>query len=144
MFEQIPADLVVNALLAAMTKHAQTPRLKVYQVASSVVNPMSFNILADVSLELFTKDPMMDKNGQPIRVQRMNFVQSMTAFNLYLWFVYQLPLKVRPACTTCVFSRLASVCSVGAGLTPESPESVWKAFANVLNEILRLGSHNVL
>lgn len=95
MFEQIPADLVVNALLAAMTKHAQNPGLQVYQVASSVVNPMTFELLADVALELFTKDPMIDRAGQPVKLQRMRFVQSMTAFNLYLWFVYQLPLKAR-------------------------------------------------
>ena len=95
MFEQIPADLVVNALLAAMAKHARDPGLQVYQVASSVVNPMTFNILADVALELFTKDPMVDRSGKPIKVHRMRFVQSMAAFNLYMWFVYQLPLLVR-------------------------------------------------
>lgn len=95
MFEQIPADLVVNALLAAMAKHAKRPGLQVYQVASSVVNPMTFNILADVALELFTKDPMVDRTGKPIKVRRMRFVQSMDAFNLYMWCVYQLPLLVR-------------------------------------------------
>lgn len=95
MFEQIPADLVVNALLAAMAKNARKPGLQVYQVASSVVNPMTFNILADVALELFTKDPMVDRSGKPIKVRRMLFVQSMAAFNLYMWFVYQLPLLVR-------------------------------------------------
>ena len=95
MFEQIPADFVVNALLASMAKNAQKPGLQVYQVASSVVNPMTFNILADVALELFTKDPMVDRSGKPIKVRRMLFVQSMVAFNLYMWFVYQLPLLVR-------------------------------------------------
>nr|XP_024380705.1 fatty acyl-CoA reductase 2-like [Physcomitrium patens]PNR50630.1 hypothetical protein PHYPA_009816 [Physcomitrium patens] len=94
VLDVIPADLVVNALLAAMTKHAQNPGLQVYQVASSVVNPMTFELLADVALELFTKDPMIDRAGQPVKLQRMRFVQSMTAFNLYLWFVYQLPLKL--------------------------------------------------
>lgn len=96
MYEQIPADLVVNALLSAMTKHAKSPGLQVYQVASSVVNPMTFNILADVALELFTKDPMLDRAGKPIKVKRMRFVQSMDAFNVYMWFVYQLPLLVCP------------------------------------------------
>lgn len=94
VLDVIPADLVVNALLAAMAKHAKRPGLQVYQVASSVVNPMTFNILADVALELFTKDPMVDRTGKPIKVKRMRFVQSMDAFNLYLWFVYQLPLQL--------------------------------------------------
>lgn len=92
--EQIPADMVVNTLLAAMAKHAHKPGLQVYQVASSVVNPMTFNILADVALELFTKDPMLDRAGNPIRVQRMKFVENMIAFSLYMWFKYQLPLQV--------------------------------------------------
>ncbi|KAG0622426.1 hypothetical protein M758_3G096500 [Ceratodon purpureus] len=92
VLDVIPADFVVNALLASMAKNAQKPGLQVYQVASSVVNPMTFNILADVALELFTKDPMVDRSGKPIKVRRMLFVQSMVAFNLYMWFVYQLPL----------------------------------------------------
>lgn len=86
--------MVVNALLAAMTKHAQQPGLQVYQVASSVVNPMTFNILADVALELFRKDPMLDRAGKPIKVDRMRFVENMQAFNLYMWFKYQLPVQV--------------------------------------------------
>lgn len=93
MFEQIPVDFVVDALLEAMTKHALNPGLQVYHVASSVVNPFTFEIMTDAALKAFTKNPMIDKAGQPIIVQPWLIMQSMTAFNLSLWFTYQLPLE---------------------------------------------------
>lgn len=94
LVEQIPADMVVNVLLAAMTKHAQKPGFQVYQVASSVVNPLTNRILADCALEHFTKDPILDKAGNPIEVKPLRLVESMLAFSMYMWYKYELPLQV--------------------------------------------------
>eukprot|EP00250_Pteridium_aquilinum_P028391 c37079_g1_i1 orf=2-232(+) len=54
VLDVVPVDMVANAMLAAMARHARIPGLHIYHVASSVVNPLVFAKLAKMSEEHFT------------------------------------------------------------------------------------------
>ena len=79
--------MVVNATLAAMAKHglAQKPGINVYQIASSVVNPLVFQDLARLLYEHYNSSPCFDPNGKPIHVPSMKLFRSMDDFSEHLW-----------------------------------------------------------
>ncbi|GMN55961.1 hypothetical protein TIFTF001_025080 [Ficus carica] len=83
----VPADMVVNATLAAMAKHglAQKPGINVYQIASSVVNPLVFQDLARLLYEHYNSSPCVDPNGKPIHVPSMKLFRSMDDFSEHIW-----------------------------------------------------------
>lgn len=76
--------MVVNATLAAMAKHgaAGKPESNIYQVASSVVNPLSFRDITKLIFEHFNSSPFIDSTtGTPIRVAPMEAFSSMEDFS---------------------------------------------------------------
>lgn len=79
--------MVVNATLAAIAKHGvtQKPDINVYQIASSVVNPLVFNDLAKLLYEYYNSSPCMDSKGRPIKVPSMKLFSSMEEFSTHLW-----------------------------------------------------------
>ncbi|KAK9286230.1 hypothetical protein L1049_014616 [Liquidambar formosana] len=83
----VPADMVVNATMAAMAKHgiAGQPGLSVYQVASSLVNPLVFNDVINFSRDYFTASPFMDSKGKRITIMGMKFFSSINDFSSYIW-----------------------------------------------------------
>ncbi|XP_062109769.1 fatty acyl-CoA reductase 2, chloroplastic [Humulus lupulus] len=87
VLDVVPADMVVNAILAAMAKHglAQKPDVNVYQIASSVVNPLVFHDLARLLYEHYNNSPCVDPNGRPIHVPSMKLFHSKEDFSEHLW-----------------------------------------------------------
>ncbi|KAL6536456.1 Fatty acyl-CoA reductase 2 [Orobanche gracilis] len=87
VLDVVPADMVVNATLAAMAKHGSggKPEYSIYQVASSVVNPLVFRDLAKLLFEHFNSSPFMDTSGSPVRVRKMKLFGSMDDFSSHLW-----------------------------------------------------------
>ncbi|GFP79850.1 fatty acyl-coa reductase 2 [Phtheirospermum japonicum] len=87
VLDVFPADMVVNATLAAMAKHgsAGKPDYSIYQVASSVVNPLVFRDLAKLLYEHFNSSPFIDPSGSPVRVPKMKLFSSMEDFSSHLW-----------------------------------------------------------
>lgn len=79
--------MVVNATLAAIAMHgkAQNPGINVYQMASSVVNPLAFKDLANLLHEHYNSSPYMDSQGKPIVVPSMKLFKSMDDFSDHLW-----------------------------------------------------------
>jgi fatty acyl-CoA reductase len=79
--------MVVNATLAAIAWHGmeQKSDINVYQIASSVVNPLVFQDLATLLYEHYNSSPYMDSNGQPIHVPSMQLFSSMEDFSIHLW-----------------------------------------------------------
>jgi len=65
-------------MLASMAKHTQlaAPGMHVYHVASSTVNPLTFQDL----FQHFSGSPVMDAAGQPIRVRTMQFCDNMEQY----------------------------------------------------------------
>ncbi|KAK6945409.1 Fatty acyl-CoA reductase, C-terminal [Dillenia turbinata] len=87
VLDVVPADMVVNATLAAIAKHGaeRKPGINVYQIASSVVNPLIFGELAKLLYEHFNSLPYKDPNGMPIQVPTMQLFSSKEDFSSDLW-----------------------------------------------------------
>ena len=70
--------MVVNATLAAIAKHgvAQKPEINVYQIASSVVNPLVFHDLAKLLYKHYNSSPCMDSKDGPRKVPSMELFRS--------------------------------------------------------------------
>ena len=69
----VPVDLVVNALLASIPETSREGALKIYQVATSSQNPITLGQLYRLIHRYFTKNPLRNKAGNPIRVKRLRF-----------------------------------------------------------------------
>ena len=93
---QIPADMVVNSMIAAMVAHAneQPPFEIIYHVGSSLANPLRFSCIQDYGQRYFTKHPWVGKDGKPVRVGEVTVLNSMASFRRYMAIHYLLPLKV--------------------------------------------------
>lgn len=92
---QIPADMVVNAIITAMVAHAtQSCDNTIYQVGSSVANPVRYQNLKDYGFKYFKAKPWINKEGNPIKVGNVTVLNNMTSFQRYMFIRYLLPLKV--------------------------------------------------
>ncbi|XP_061372165.1 fatty acyl-CoA reductase 2, chloroplastic-like [Gastrolobium bilobum] len=87
VLDVVPADMVVNATLAAMARHGMTQKsdINVYQIASSVVNPLVFQDLARLLYEHYSSSPCIDSKGRPIQVPLMKLFSSTEEFSDHLW-----------------------------------------------------------
>ncbi|XP_054811952.1 fatty acyl-CoA reductase 2, chloroplastic-like [Prosopis cineraria] len=90
VIDVIPVDMVANATMAAIAKHgaAATPELSVYHIGSSVANPISFGDVFDYARRHFNSFPLLEKssngNNQNIKIQKMNFFNSLDDFSSYI------------------------------------------------------------
>ncbi|KAK6943999.1 Fatty acyl-coenzyme A reductase, NAD-binding domain, partial [Dillenia turbinata] len=88
LIDVIPVDMVVNALIAAIAKHgiARKPGIKVYHVASSLVNPLEFGDMFNYSGEYFNSSPTVELNGRRKRgIDKMKFIGTVEEFSKYIW-----------------------------------------------------------
>lgn len=79
---KVPADMVVNATLAAMAKHAQAParEMHIYHVGSSTANPLTIRDMFSIFFQYFTRYPLSLAAGQPIKVAPMRLVSNLQQF----------------------------------------------------------------
>ncbi|CAK9150535.1 unnamed protein product [Ilex paraguariensis] len=95
VIDVIPVDMVVNAMIVAMAAHATNqPAMNIYQVGSSVANPLVFTYLQDYGFRYFTKNPWINKKGKPVIVGKVKVLSTMDSFHRYMTIRYLLPLKV--------------------------------------------------
>lgn len=95
VFMQIPADMVVNSMIVAMAAHANQPCEVIYQVGSSVKNPVRYSNLQDFGLRYFTKNPWINKDGKAVKVGKVTVLSTMDSFHRYMALRYLLLLKVK-------------------------------------------------
>ncbi|TKY48631.1 Fatty acyl-CoA reductase 3 [Spatholobus suberectus] len=93
VFDVIPADMVVNTIIVAMVAHANQPSDIIYHVGSSVINPVRYLNLRDYSLRYFTEKPWINKDGKPVKLDKITILSNMTSFRKYMYIRYLLPLK---------------------------------------------------
>ena len=87
--------MVVNAIIVAMEAHAnKTGDSVIYHISSSVRNPVKLRVVHDITYQYFTKHPWINKDGKPVIVSRIKFLDSIDSFKRYLTLHYLLPLKV--------------------------------------------------
>ena len=92
---QIPADMVVNAMIVAIIAHAShQPSEAIYHVGSSMRNPLKYCHLQDYGFRYFSKKPWINKDGKPVIVGKVRVMDSMASFHRYMALRYLLLLKV--------------------------------------------------
>ncbi|KAG7603089.1 Fatty acyl-CoA reductase 1 [Arabidopsis thaliana] len=95
VFDLIPADMVVNAMVAAATAHSGDTGIQaIYHVGSSCKNPVTFGQLHDFTARYFAKRPLIGRNGSPIIVVKGTILSTMAQFSLYMTLRYKLPLQI--------------------------------------------------
>ncbi|XP_028756820.1 fatty acyl-CoA reductase 3-like [Neltuma alba] len=93
VFDAIPADMVVNAMLVAMVAHANGEDDKIYHVGSSMRNPVRYSNLTDYGLRYFTSKPLKNKDGKIVKVGNVTVLNSIDSFRTYMFIRYMLLLK---------------------------------------------------
>ncbi|KAG2726108.1 hypothetical protein I3760_01G097300 [Carya illinoinensis] len=82
----VPADMVVNATLAAITRHGKAGKgdINIYHVASSVANPLLIRDLFTFFGDHFISSPWIGSEGRPINVQACKMYGSMDEFSAHI------------------------------------------------------------
>lgn len=91
----VPADMVINAILAAMPRLQEKKGLEVYHVATSTANPLSNRVFVDAVTSHFRESPMKDRRGQDIQVRDMAIFTSVTTYAAALFMRYQAPIYMK-------------------------------------------------
>lgn len=73
----VPADMVVNAMLAAIPRLAEEGGTSIYQVATGSRNPITMGEMHHLIVRYFQANPMLDKKGDPIEVKSLRFPGSL-------------------------------------------------------------------
>jgi alcohol-forming fatty acyl-CoA reductase len=74
----VPVDLVAHACVAAAA-HPPEGRLRAIAVASSSRNPLAIGELADQIRRYFRREPLPGRNGEPVQIGELRFVDRRVA-----------------------------------------------------------------
>lgn len=89
--------MVVNAMLVAMVAHAKQPsddHVNIYQVGSSLRNPVKGVDILDYSYDYFTKKPWINNNGKLAKVCKVTLLNNMDSFHRHMATQSLSPFKV--------------------------------------------------
>lgn len=84
-------------IVAMVAAHAgREPKEEVvYQVGSSVGNPVRYANIQDYGLRYFTKNPWVNKDGKAVKVGKIKVLSNMASFHRYFAIRYLILLRVR-------------------------------------------------
>ncbi|XAR54295.1 Long-chain-fatty-acyl-CoA reductase [Bertholletia excelsa] len=82
----VPADMVVNAILAAVAQHGIEGRAKlsVYHVCSSVANPLTYGDIFKYAFDHFSSSPLVGRRGEKVCTKRLKFCGSTHELSSYV------------------------------------------------------------
>ncbi|KAL0369548.1 UNVERIFIED_CONTAM: Fatty acyl-CoA reductase 3 [Sesamum angustifolium] len=90
----IPADMVVNAMIAAMAAHADEPIEMIYHVGSSISNPVLYRRLQNYGHRYFSERPWINKDGKAVVVRKGTELGTVAKVQRYMELHYLIPLKI--------------------------------------------------
>ncbi|KAK4784361.1 hypothetical protein SAY86_018729 [Trapa natans] len=84
----VPLDMVVNTMVSAMAKHGRQRdlALNVYQIASSVINPLKVGEMFQFSCDHFESFPLKDSRDEAVVIKKMKFFSSLDEFSAYIQY----------------------------------------------------------
>ncbi|KAL6660295.1 hypothetical protein ACP70R_002417 [Stipagrostis hirtigluma subsp. patula] len=95
IMDVIPGDMVVNAMMVAMTAHSEEQAQTIYHVTSSLRNPAKYNILAESLHRYFLHNtPCLGKDGKPLQLRKLRLFRTWPMFRAYMAITYKLPLEI--------------------------------------------------
>ncbi|KAK3205753.1 hypothetical protein Dsin_019799 [Dipteronia sinensis] len=111
IIDLIPADMVVNAMIKAMVakayQHFSDPII--YHVSSSMRNAIKLSNIRDFGYRYFTKNPLNNKNGKAIKVDKFIMLDTWTQFRIHIAIRYLLPLKGLKLVNHVLFQRYKGI-----------------------------------
>ncbi|XP_062086569.1 putative fatty acyl-CoA reductase 7 [Humulus lupulus] len=95
ILDLIPGDMVVNAIIMAIQAQEKNSSGIIYQVGSSMRNPINISQICNLIFRYFTKHPLVNKEDEkPIRVGKLTLFKHITTFRMYIAIRFALPLKI--------------------------------------------------
>lgn len=93
LYQQIPVDMVVNAMVAAVVHHANHESCQefIYHVGSSSTNPLKLVDIQNLLFRYFTDNPWTTNTGNLVKVHKYLLLTSMASLRRYI-AIYHLPL----------------------------------------------------
>ncbi|KAF3642530.1 putative transmembrane emp24 domain-containing protein p24delta3-like, partial [Capsicum annuum] len=95
IMDEIPADMVVNSVIAAMVAHQDpSSHTVVYHISSSKRNQLKSGDIIQFFVDYFKKNPWIDESGKPVKVKKFHVLVSMDMLHKYITIHYMPSLKV--------------------------------------------------
>lgn len=91
---QVPADIVVNAMLCIISCHPQGPLDLIYHIGSSMRNPLKIGDLVHAMFRYFLEKPFVGVEGEVIKVKQLVMPATMDSFYEHVDKHYKVPLQV--------------------------------------------------
>nr|XP_016508882.1 PREDICTED: fatty acyl-CoA reductase 3-like [Nicotiana tabacum] len=95
IIDMIPADMVVNSIIAAMVAHRnRSSHTTVYHISSSRSNQLNMGDIVQVFVDHFKKNPWIDERGKPVKVKKFHLLDSMASLHKYIAIHYKSLLMI--------------------------------------------------
>uniref|UniRef100_A0A0E0HAC4 Fatty acyl-CoA reductase n=1 Tax=Oryza nivara TaxID=4536 RepID=A0A0E0HAC4_ORYNI len=89
----VPADIVVNAMLCIISYHPQGTADFIYQIGSSMSNPIKLGQMSQTTYKYFSQIPFVGAKGDVVKVKQPNFLATMASFYETMDKHYKMPLQ---------------------------------------------------
>ncbi|KAM0941784.1 putative oxidoreductase [Dioscorea sansibarensis] len=103
ILDLIPADMVVNGMLATMVSHTQQNGMFIYHVGSSNRNTVKLCFVSELFQKYFLVNPCTNKDGKPIKLPKISLFPFMGVFYTCMAIRHKLPIQVSRCKLMCVF-----------------------------------------
>ncbi|KAH9309282.1 hypothetical protein KI387_037193 [Taxus chinensis] len=91
----VPVDMVANGMISCLGKHASTPGLYIYHLASSVQNPLLYFTGVKAAYDYFKLHPFQKKNSTKlVKIKKPQALHSMEIFRRHMRLHYKIPLQM--------------------------------------------------
>ncbi|KAF7081929.1 hypothetical protein CFC21_085832 [Triticum aestivum] len=95
LFDLIPGDMVINAMMVAMASHwDQQGTQVIYHVVSGNRNPLRGSVTVESMYQYFSENPRVTKDGKIVKNKRVLTFKIFANFHLYMIVRYKLPLEM--------------------------------------------------
>uniref|UniRef100_A0A0E0KPD4 Fatty acyl-CoA reductase n=1 Tax=Oryza punctata TaxID=4537 RepID=A0A0E0KPD4_ORYPU len=97
IFDLIPGDMVINAMMAAINSHWNKRAQVIYHVTSAHQNPLPLTLIEELLYRYFHINPRVSKDGKIIKNKRVLVFKRLAYFQAYMILRYKLPLEMMRA-----------------------------------------------
>ncbi|KAF2933515.1 hypothetical protein DAI22_04g088800 [Oryza sativa Japonica Group] len=97
IFDLIPGDMVISAMMAAINSHWNKQAQVIYHVTSAHQNPIQLSLIEESMYKYFHTNPRTNKDGESIKNKRVLMFKRFAYFQAYMALRYKLPLEIMRA-----------------------------------------------
>ncbi|XP_015691412.2 fatty acyl-CoA reductase 1-like [Oryza brachyantha] len=94
LFDLIPGDMVINAMMAAIASHWNERSQVIYHMSSAHQNPLSSSFIEESAYIYFDKNPRTGKDGKIVENKKILMFKRFSYFHAYMVLRYKLPLEI--------------------------------------------------